>query len=91
MKEHRDDPAKATREHHGFHYANEEERIRRQRKEDATRTLAGLREVEWAAVDDWGAACPSCREYRDINGKSDIGQHVPACELAALIDYWEKV
>ena len=83
MKEHRDDPTKATREHHAFHHA-EDDYFHKQRKEDAERTLAVLRRVEWGETAGGGTNCRSCLHW--------IYQgHAPDCELAALIAYWEEV
>jgi len=43
-----------------------------------------LRELEWGAVDDWGAYCPSCSGYKDG------GKHEPDCRLAALLEETNK-
>ena len=61
--------------------------LEEQHKEDAERTLAVLREVEWcdpADDDDAGCACRFCYQ-------PDWKRHKPSCELAALIAYWEEV
>lgn len=53
--------------------------------EQAGRLRDLLHRIEWAAGDDFGAACPECQGYRD-----SADGHLPDCELAALIGGGER-